>query len=100
MDSGANKHLSVILSLFSDLIPVDTKLFLADGSSWPVLVKCVVNHTNFVSLPSSLYVLDFPFNLLYVSQLTKALQCEICFFPTSCIFQDLKTKKMIGSGHE
>lgn len=35
-----------------------------------------------------------------MSQLTKSLQCSVTFSPTSCIFQDLRTKKTIGSGHE
>ena len=29
-----------------------------------------------------------------------ALNCSITFSPTFCGFQDLKTKKTIGSGHE
>ena len=33
-------------------------------------------------------------------KLTKALQCSITFDPTSCIFQDLETKKEIGSGQD
>jgi hypothetical protein len=75
-------------------------IVLADGSSRPVLGKDVLHPTSSLSLPSSLFVPDSPFNLLSVSQLTKALQCSITFDPTSCVFQDLKTKEMIGSGHE
>uniref|UniRef100_A0A2N9HJQ0 Uncharacterized protein n=1 Tax=Fagus sylvatica TaxID=28930 RepID=A0A2N9HJQ0_FAGSY len=40
-----------------------------------------------------------PFNP-HPSQLTKVLQCSIAFDLISCIFQDLKTKKMISLGHE
>jgi hypothetical protein len=97
IDSGANKHISGILSLFSDLLPIKDHIVLADGSSRLVLGKGVLHPTSSLSLPSSLFVPDSPFNLLSVSQLTKALQCSITFDPTSCVFQDLKTKEMIGS---
>jgi hypothetical protein len=100
IDSGTNKHISGILSLFSDLLPIKHHIVLADGSFRPVLGKGVLHPTLSLSLPSSLFVLDSPFNLLSVSQLTKALQCSITFDPTSCVFRDLKTKEMIGLGHE
>jgi hypothetical protein len=100
IDFGANKHISGILSLFSNLLPIKHHIVLADGSSRPVLGKGVLHPTSSLSLPSSLFVPDSLFNLLSVTQLTKALQCSITFDPTSCIFQDLRTKEMIGSGHE
>jgi hypothetical protein len=100
IDSGTNKHIFGILSLFSDLFPIKHHIVLADGSSRLVLGKGVLHPTKSLSLPSILFVPDSPFNLLSVSQLTKALNCSITFDPTLCAFQDLKTKKMIGSGHE
>ena len=33
-----------------------------------------------------LYILDFQYNLLSVSQLTKQLKCAVLFFPDFCIF--------------
>ena len=53
-----------------------------------------------ISLSSVLYFLDFPFNLLSISKLTKLLNCAAIFLSTHCIFQDLKTRKIIGGGHE
>uniref|UniRef100_A0A2N9EWV2 Integrase catalytic domain-containing protein n=1 Tax=Fagus sylvatica TaxID=28930 RepID=A0A2N9EWV2_FAGSY len=100
IDSGTNKHIFGILSLFSDLFPIKHHIVLADGSSRLVLGKGVLHPTKSLSLPSILFVPDSPFNLLSASQLTKALNCCITFDPTLCAFQDLKTKKMIGSGHE
>lgn len=41
-----------------------------------------------------------PSNLLSVSQLTKQLSCSITFFPSHCVFQDLRTRKTIGGGRE
>ena len=35
-----------------------------------------------------------------ISKLTKILNCAAIFLSTHCIFQDLKTGKIIGGGHE
>ena len=53
-----------------------------------------------ISLSSVLYIPSFPFNLLSISKLTKILNCAAIFLSTHCIFQDLKTRKIIGGGHE
>jgi hypothetical protein len=53
-----------------------------------------------IELLSVLHVHGFPFNLLSISKITKALNCSISFYPSLCIFQDLKTQRMIGMGHE
>ena len=76
IDSGANKHISSILSLLSDLLPIKHHVVLADGSSRSVHGKGVLQPNKSLSL-------------LSISQLTKALQCSITFDPTLCVFQDL-----------
>ena len=53
-----------------------------------------------ISLSSVLYIPSFPFNLLSISKLTKILNCAAIFLSTHCIFQDLKTRMIIGGGHE
>ena len=35
-----------------------------------------------------------------VSKFTKSLNCSITFYPSSCVFQELKTGMKIGGGHE
>ena len=50
-----------------------------------------------ISLSSILYI---PFNFLSISKLTKILNCATIFLSTHCIFQGLKTGKIIGGGHE
>ena len=93
IDSNANKHIFGILSLFSELIPIKHHIVLADGFSRLILGKGVLHPTSSLSLPSSLFVPDSPFNLLSVSQLTKALQCSITFDSTSCVFQELRPRR-------
>ena len=43
---------------------------------------------------------QFSFNLIYVSKLTRTLNCSISFFPDYCLIQDLSTKWIIGRGRE
>ena len=43
---------------------------------------------------------QFSFNLIFVSKLTRTLNCSISFFPNYCLIQDLSTKRTIGRGHE
>jgi len=52
-----------------------------------------------ISLSNVYHIRGVPFNLLSIRQLTKTLNCSIAFFPTSCVFKDLK---MEGDrwGHE
>ena len=38
--------------------------------------------------------------MISVSKLTRSLNCCASFFPDYCLFQDLITKKIIGTGHE
>ena len=45
-------------------------------------------------------LLQFSFNLIFVSKLTFILNCSISFFPDYCLIQDLLTKWIIGRGRE
>ncbi|XP_019232509.1 PREDICTED: uncharacterized protein LOC109213202 [Nicotiana attenuata] len=47
-----------------------------------------------------LFIPDFKYTLLSVSQLTKELQCLVAFFPDFCIFQDLYNGHVLGIGKE
>ena len=88
--------LSLLFLLFH---PVKHNIGLSNGSSQPVLGKGVLH-----SARHYLYhLVSMPLNFLrfaFVSQLTKALHWSITVDPTSCVFQNLKTREMIGSGHE
>ena len=51
-------------------------------------------------LTSVLYVPNFPFNLVYISKLTRDLHCVLTFSHNSITLQDRSTRKTIGIGHE
>ena len=53
-----------------------------------------------MTLSSVLCLSQFPFNLLSINKITYALNCDVHFYPTHCVFQDLGTKQIIGRGHE
>ena len=53
-----------------------------------------------IPLTSVLNLLNFSFNLMFVSKLTRALKCYISFFPDFCLFQNLMTKQIIGRDRE
>jgi hypothetical protein len=72
---------------------------LANGSLSKVVGLGTTHLSPNIELLSVLHVPGFPFNLLSISKITKALNCLVSFHPSLCIFQDLKTRKMIGIGH-
>lgn len=47
-----------------------------------------------------LFIPYFKYNLLFVSQITKELQCLVAFFPDFCIFQDFYNGQVLGIGKE
>ncbi|TYG78642.1 hypothetical protein ES288_D02G076300v1 [Gossypium darwinii] len=69
-----------------------------DGSLTSVsrtgFIVCTLN----LILSSVLHVPKFSVNLLFISTITKVLNCKLEFFPDHCVFQDLQTGKTIGSG--
>uniref|UniRef100_A0A2N9EMG3 Integrase catalytic domain-containing protein n=1 Tax=Fagus sylvatica TaxID=28930 RepID=A0A2N9EMG3_FAGSY len=83
----------------------NTCLHSSSNSSWVIDSGASDHMTGTVSTPNLtfsnvLYLPEFPFNLLSVHKLTVALHCSIAFFPSYCVFQDLKTKRTIGGGFE
>ena len=52
------------------------------------------------SLPSVLYVPNFPFNLISISKLTRDLHCVLTFSHNTVTLQDRRTGKTIGIGHK
>ncbi|KAL4632300.1 hypothetical protein ACB092_04G039700, partial [Castanea dentata] len=102
IDSSATDHMTGTSGLLSDLEQSSSlpNVTLANGSTTTVFGLGTVNLSPNLSLFSVLYIPDFPFNFLSISKLTKILNCAAILLSTHCIFQDLKTGKIIGGGHE
>ncbi|CAM8937083.1 unnamed protein product [Rhodiola kirilowii] len=101
IDSGATDHMTGNFKLFSHFSNTPpSSVTLADGTISNIIGFGTTNPTTSLSLSSVQYVPGFAFNLLSVRQLTRSLNCSISFFPDHCLFQDLLTKQIIGSGHE
>jgi len=99
LDSGASKHLTCDALAVSDTktpshyLPIK----LPNGTSVPVHFVGQIQLSN-MTLNHVLYIPSFKCNLLLISRLTKALQCSVTFFPSFCVLQDLKSKKLIEMG--
>ena len=73
---------------------------LAYGSRIPIQGIGTTTTTPTLPLSSVFYLPHFSFNLLSVSQIIKVLNCTMIFFSTHWAFQDLGTRKTIGTGRE
>ena len=73
---------------------------LADGSTSCIPRLETINPTPLITLTSVISLPQFSFNLIYVSKLTRTLNCSILFFLDYCFIQDLLTKRIIGRGRE
>ena len=80
--------------------PSTSTVTLADGSTSCILGSGTIYFTLLITLTLVLSLPQFYFNLIYVSKLTRTLNCSISFFPDYCLIQDLLTKQIIGRGHE
>src|SRR4051812_7941185 len=59
-----------------------------------------ISCTRSLPLSLALHVPNFPMNLLYVSSITKSLNCRAMFEPRFCVFKDLKSGKILGTRTE
>ena len=92
MTSIKQKFIPLNLSSVSPSVKIDN-----DTQSY-VLDNEVVQATPFLTLTDVLYIPWFFISLMSINQFTKHNNCKITFFPSHCVFQDLSTGKMIGSG--
>ena len=94
-------HMTGLSTSFSTYTPCSgrDKVRTADGSLSSISGKDVINVSP-LSLSSVLHVLNFLTNLLSISRITHDLNHSVTFYPSHCVFQDLHTKRTIGSGRE
>jgi len=102
IDSGASDHITGNISLFSSLSFPKTSDFitLANGSKVASQGIGQVSLSPSLNLKSVLFVLECPFSLISLSQLTKSLNCSVTFDANSFVIQERGTGQMIGEGHE
>ena len=98
-DSSASKRISSSKQLFSSLSSSAsiTPVTVANGARSTISSQAVVSLLDNLTLRDVLYVLNFPVNLLFVNEITKKLQCTLTFFLSYVLFQNLQTKRWIGS---
>ncbi|KAK8923657.1 hypothetical protein KSP39_PZI019078 [Platanthera zijinensis] len=99
IDSGATDHMTGSASGFVSYTPLSgrDKVSIADGSLSSIAGKGSISCSSLL-LSSVLHVPSFTRNLLSISHLTNSMNCSVTFLPSSCVFQDLTTGKVIGSG--
>ncbi|KAG4157427.1 hypothetical protein ERO13_D02G062066v2, partial [Gossypium hirsutum] len=73
-------------------------IIITNRSTYKVVDFGSINLSPSIILSSVLNVSKFSVNLLFISTITKVLNCKLEFFPDHCVFQDLQTGKTIGSG--
>lgn len=76
------------------------KVKIADGALSVVAGMRAIKITPSKILKSIIYVIKLSCNLLFVSEVTKDLNCVVNFLPSSCEFQDLILGRRIGSARE
>ena len=74
-----------------------SSVHIANGSKSKIVGTGSIKLTKDLYLDSVLHVPNLDCNLLSISKLARDLQCVTKFYPNSCVFQDLKSGKMIGS---
>ena len=80
--------------------PSTSTTTLANGTKSCVLRSNIINPTPLIPLTFVLSLPHFFFNLIFVSKLTRILNCSISFFSCYCLFQNLLTKRIIGRGQD
>lgn len=102
IDSGASDHMtgrSSLLSSYYVSLGRD-KVKVVDGTLSSIFGKGSVHVSPILSLCLVVHVPKFATNLLSFSCITKDLNCFVTFFLSHCVFQNLDSKEMIGSGWE
>lgn len=89
-------------SLFCKYSPCSEnyKVKIAEGSLSIVTAIGSIIISKILVLGSVLLVPNLTCNLLFISKLTKDMNCVTKFFPTHCKFQDLNSGRMIGNAKE
>ena len=101
VDTGAIDYMTGSLKLLSNFEPSGQGIavIMADGTTSMAKGRGTAYISGLV-LQSVLYVPNLTCNLLSVSKIKREKDCALIFSQTSCVFQDLSSRKMIGSAKE
>ena len=91
--TGNHKTFSTFRTHFAPLVTV------VDGFTYEIKGTGTMKPTSSITSSSVLNLPNLAFNLIFVSKLTKNLNCSVSFFPDHCVFQDLMMKRTFGKGH-
>ncbi|RVX10878.1 Retrovirus-related Pol polyprotein from transposon TNT 1-94 [Vitis vinifera] len=99
VDTGAFDHMTGDAAILQNYKPSNghSSVHIADGSKSKIAGTGSIKLTKELYLDSVLHVPNLDCNLLFISKLARDPQCVTKFYPNSCVFQDLKSGKMIGS---
>ena len=100
IDSGASKYVTGTFDTFASYTPYThlETIQMADGTSQPIKGVGSVGCTPHITLRYVLHVPSFPVNLLSVSSIIDQFKCTVLFDEDSCVFQEKRTGKRIGTG--
>ena len=97
IDTGASDHMVHSVSCLTSITStINTYVYLPNGERALVTHIGTVHVSDKLTLYGVLCVPSFTFNLISVSQLTKACFCCLVFFGSFCFIQDLANWNMIG----
>ncbi|RVW45480.1 Retrovirus-related Pol polyprotein from transposon TNT 1-94 [Vitis vinifera] len=99
VDTGASDHMTGDAAILQNYKPSNghSSVHIADSSKSKIAGTGSIKLTKDLYLDSVLHVPNLDCNLLSISKLARDLQCVTKFYPNLCVFQDLKSGKMIGS---
>ncbi|RVX10877.1 Retrovirus-related Pol polyprotein from transposon TNT 1-94 [Vitis vinifera] len=102
LDSGASDHISGNKNIFSSITTTSTlpTVTLANGSQTMAKGFGFAHPLPSLPLYSVLYAPECPFNLIFISKITRTLNCSITFSDKFVTLQDWSTGKTIGIGRE
>jgi len=81
-------------------IPVKTYIEIASGELVTVQGGGSILFSKRLKLKNCLYARALSSKLLFVSQVTKEMNCVVLMFLTFCLLQDILTKEILGRGTE
>ncbi|GJW70558.1 hypothetical protein Tco_0127475 [Tanacetum coccineum] len=99
-DSGCTEYITYLSNILVNKKSThfEAPVVIPNGDSIPVKGKGDYILPEGTKVNKVLYVPHFKFNLLYVSRLSRDLQCCISFFPDFCVMQGLQRRNLIGAG--